>query len=86
MIDKLQAIADRPNRRVNTRLRSIFDEAFALIAPFFDPNNTWDGHAIEHLAFRAMRENYPKLSQNEVYVIVMAAKHLHGDEHSGHRR
>ncbi len=76
-----ETAANQPDRRSDTRLRDIFDEGFALLGPFFDPNNAWGGHTLDHLAFRVMREKYPDLSQGEVHIFVMAAKRLYADGH-----
>lgn len=73
---------NQPDRRANTRLRDIFDEGFALLGPFFDPDNTWGGQSLDHLAFRVMREKYPDLSQGEVHVFVTAAKRIYAAKHS----
>ena len=64
-------------RRVNLRLRQIFDDAVELVAPFFDSNNSWGGHSLEHFAFRVLREHYPDLSSGEVHVFVSAAKQVY---------
>jgi hypothetical protein len=65
-------------RRVNLRLREIFVEAYDVVAPFFDPANTWGGQPHEHLAFRALHERFPMLSAEEVQIIVTAAKRVFG--------
>jgi hypothetical protein len=64
-------------RRVDLRLRAIFDTALPLIAPFFDPKNSWGGHSLEHFAFRVLRENYPELSSDEIYIFVSAARRVY---------
>lgn len=66
-------------RRANPQLRAIFVEAYDVLAPFFDPANTWGGHTHEHLAYRALHEQFPGLSTHEVFVLVTAAKRVfHG--------
>lgn len=72
----------QPDRRANTRLRDIFDEGFALLAPFFDPNNSWGGTTLDHLAFRVIREKYPDLPQGDVHIFVVAAKRLYAGGHA----
>lgn len=71
---------DKPaiERRVNLRLREVFVEAYDVVEPFFDPDNTWGGHTHEHLAFRALHEHFPDLTPEEVLVIVTAAKRVFG--------
>jgi hypothetical protein len=64
-------------RRSNLRLRETFDAAFVLVEPFFDPQNSWGGHSLEHFAFRVVREHYPELSSEEVHIFVTAAKRIY---------
>jgi hypothetical protein len=65
------------NRRVDLRLRMIFEKALPLIEPFFDPKNTWGGQSLEHFAFRVLRENYPDLSSEEIFIFVSAAHRVY---------
>lgn len=69
----------RPDRRNDLRLRDMFDNAYVLIEPFFDPANSWGGQTLEFLAFRVMRENYPQVSREEVYAFISAAKRIYGE-------
>jgi hypothetical protein len=66
------------DRRVNLRIRGMFVEVYDILEPFFDPANSWGGQLHEHLAFRALHERFPKLSAEEVLVIVTAAKRVFG--------
>ena len=67
------------DRRKAVQLREIFAGAYELVAPFFDPANSWNGQSLEHLAFRVMRENYPKISSDEIYVFLSAAKRVYSE-------
>lgn len=69
----------RPERRRNPELREMFADAYALVEPFFDPANSWNGQTLEHLAFRTLRENYPKSSSDDIYVFLAAAKRFHAE-------
>ncbi len=60
-------------RRQNTRLRGLFENAYQSIAPFLDPKLTWGGVQLEYLAFRALRETLPGLSSTEVRQLVSAS-------------
>lgn len=77
----------RPDRRANTEMRERFDEAYAMIEPFFNKDAGWGGRSLEHLAFRVLRENYPALEADQVHVIVVAAhrvfirKNPHASDH-----
>lgn len=64
-------------KRRNLRLRSLFDTAFIMIEPFFDPAQGWGGHSLEHLAFRVVRENFPELTGEEVHSVVVAAHRVY---------
>ena len=74
-------ISDKTNpgedRRQALHLREIFAGAYELVAPFFDPANSWNGQSLELLAFRVMRENYPKISSDEIHVFLSAAKRVY---------
>ena len=70
--------APKVERRINLRLREIFVEAYDVVEPFFDPENTWGGQTHEHLAYRALHERFPDLSSEEVMIIVVAAKRVFG--------
>ncbi|MDQ5879657.1 MAG: hypothetical protein QG638_2393 [Pseudomonadota bacterium] len=71
------------NRRQNTKLRTLFDTAYAMIEPFFDPDQGWGGHSLEHLAFRVLRENFSELSGEEVHTIVVAAHRVYIERNPG---
>lgn len=73
----------RPDRRSNPGLRELFDTAYAMIEPFFDPGAGWGGRSLEHLAFRVLRENYPSLSAEEVHVIIVAAHRIYIQRNPG---
>jgi hypothetical protein len=71
-------LTDSPaERRKKLELREIFEGAYALIKPFFDPANNWNGQSLQHLAFRILREHYPDLSSDDLYVFLAAAKRVY---------
>lgn len=72
-----------PERRQNPRLRSAFDDAFAIIEPFFDPEQGWAGQSLEHLAYRIVRENFPGLDAEEVHALVVVAHRVYIERHPG---
>jgi len=61
------------------QLREVFDSAYPLVEPFFDSANSWGGQTLEHLAFRVMREHYPQVSGDEIYVFISAAKRVYSE-------
>ena len=76
-------------RRSNDKLRALFDTAYAMIEPFFDPDQGWGGHSLEHLAFRVLRDNFPDLTGEEVHTIIVVAHRVyieHNPGRSGHLR
>jgi hypothetical protein len=86
-MDGMTAGQVQPERRMNPQLRELFDSAYAMIEPFFDPAAGWGGRSLEHLAFRVLRENFPQLSAEEVHAIIVAAHRVYisrnpeGSEH-----
>jgi hypothetical protein len=64
-------------RRVHERLREIFPEAIELMRPFFDANDIWCGVPLGHFAQRTLRERFPDLTTDEIYVFVTAAKRVY---------
>lgn len=73
----------QPDRRRNPQLREMFEAAYAMVEPFFDPASGWGGHSLEHLAFRVLRENFPTLSAEEVHVIIAAAHRMYIEKNPG---
>ncbi|MCX7143915.1 MAG: hypothetical protein NT123_23310 [Proteobacteria bacterium] len=59
------------------RLAQIFGDVFLLVEPFFDPDNSWGGQPLEHLAFRALREQYPDLSGDEIIMLIAAVRRVY---------
>jgi hypothetical protein len=64
------------DRRANSQLRTIFVDAYEVLLPFFDPANNWGGQTHEHLAYRALHEQFPGLSTQEVFTLVAAARRV----------
>ena len=64
-------------RRKNLHLRDLVDKAYALIEPFLDPANAWNGQTLEHLAYRVVRENLPGIPPEDVQVVVSAATRIY---------
>jgi len=63
-------------RRANPQLRTIIIEAYEVLQPFFDPANSWGGQTHEHLAYRALHEQFPGLSTQDVFTLVSAARRV----------
>jgi hypothetical protein len=63
-------------RRANPQVRTIFVDAYEVLKPFFDPANNWGGQTHEHLAYRALHEQFPGLSNQDVFTLVSAARRV----------
>ncbi len=61
------------------RLKQIFEEAYDLMVPFFDPANAWAGHSHEHLAYMALHERFPDLTPDQLNILVSAMKTLNAN-------
>lgn len=68
-------------RRQNSRLRDVFENAYPMLEGFFDPDAGWGGHSLEHLAYRTLRENHPDLEVGEVHSLVVAAHRVYIQRH-----
>jgi len=66
-------------RRRSHRLRSVFDTAYSMVEPFFDPATGWVGPSLAHLTFRVVRENFTELTSEEVHSLVVAAHRTYID-------
>ncbi|MCU0841084.1 MAG: hypothetical protein MUC79_05085 [Thiobacillaceae bacterium] len=67
--------APRSERRVHHRVRVVFSEACALLAPLLleaDPSAQASGFAMAHM----VRNRFPELSDGEVHVLITAAARL----------
>lgn len=76
-------------RRQNPELRDLFETAYHLVEPFFDPEAGWAGRSLEHLAFRVLRDNFPELSGDQVHAVVVSAQRVYIQRYpakSGHLR
>lgn len=68
-------------RRQDLRLRACVDAAFAMLEPFFDPEQGWTGQSLEHLAYRIVRENFPALSSEAVHSVIVVAHRMYIERH-----
>ncbi|MGQ9723853.1 MAG: hypothetical protein ACUVVU_00555 [Tepidimonas sp.] len=63
-------------RRRDDTMRAIFEDAYALCAPFLDPRNGY-GIPLVHQAVVTLRERYPQLDMLQIYVLVQALQRVH---------
>jgi hypothetical protein len=66
----------RAERRTNIELRAIFPEAFEALRPFFEATTQWEGQSHEHLAYRTLKEHFPDLSSQDVFIVVTTTRRL----------
>lgn len=57
-------------------LAAILPESYDLLAPYFDPANTWAGQTHEHLAYMALHERFPDLLPDQLTLVVDAMRKL----------
>ena len=68
-------------RRRSHCLRSVFDTAYSMVEPFFDPTTGWVGPSLALLTFRVVRENFAELTGEEVHSLVVAAHRAYIDRY-----
>lgn len=64
-------------RRIHDFLRTIFEDACRITAPFFDPQQGWGGMSLTMYARQALREAYPDMSQQEIAILFSAVQRFH---------
>lgn len=69
-------------RRVQLELRSIFDHACQVTAPFYNSSDGW-GHSLRLYAHRALREAYPHLSAQDLSILLAVVERVHRSKLSG---
>jgi hypothetical protein len=65
-----------PERRTNTQLRSIFPAACEALRPFFDGTNQWEGQSHDHLAYQTLKEHFPELTSQDMFIVVVTTRRL----------
>lgn len=68
-----------PERRSTPDFRAQVDAAYALIAPFFDPAESWAGHSQDLLAYRTLRDRMPARDAHQAHLIVSVARRMYGE-------
>ncbi len=60
----------------------VFPPPYEAIRPFFDQRTQWGhGGGQTHLAYRTLKDHFPELSTQEVFLIVVTARRLFGSGH-----
>ncbi|MBI3480483.1 MAG: hypothetical protein HY016_09040 [Nitrosomonadales bacterium] len=62
-------LAGGVERRVNVRLRMIFEDACRITAPFFDPAQSWGGRPLAFYARQTLCDAYPDLCQQDMAIL-----------------
>ncbi|MDR1647854.1 MAG: hypothetical protein LBR88_07465 [Zoogloeaceae bacterium] len=63
-------------------MREIFDHAYTLIEPFF-AFFEWGGKHLKDLALQRLNETYPKLSQENLHILIIAAERVYRERNGG---
>lgn len=69
-------------RRRNFMLRTLFDEAYARVEPFYACRPP-RGLPVEWMVFRAARDAYPQLSTLELFQLAMSSSRVYRSRHDG---
>ena len=64
-------------RRTNSHLRIIFEEAVELTAPFFDSAQSWGDTPLIGFAQVTIRETYPNLTPQDVDILLSALQRVY---------
>jgi len=56
--------------------------AYEAIRPFFNPKTQWGHCGQEHLAYHTLKDNFPELSAQDVFLIVVTARRIFANGHS----
>jgi hypothetical protein len=63
-------------RRTNLPLRAVFSSACESLRPFFESANQWSGQSHDHLAYQTLKEHFPQLSSQDVFIVVTTTRQL----------
>lgn len=73
----MSAFSPADERRTQPELRSIFPAAFEALRPFFESANRWEGQSHDHLAYQTLKEHFPTLSAQDVFIVVTTTRRLY---------
>jgi hypothetical protein len=65
------------DRRTNIYLRSIFENACRITAPFFDCKQGWGEAHLTLFAHQALREAYPELTLQDIALLFSGVQSHH---------
>lgn len=73
----MSTVPSPEDRRVHLALRGQFESVFAVLEPYFVASGAWSaGASHEHLALRALQEEFPSLGAQDRFIALSAAKRL----------
>lgn len=70
-------------RRVHIHLRVIFESACHITMPFLDKKQGFDGMPMKVSALRALHNNFPDLSEQDIALLFSAVQNFHGVRSAG---
>lgn len=72
------------DRRRQSSLRDVFEEAYLLISPFLDTTNSWDHKPLTRFAQLALREKYPAMTPQDAVILLSALRRVFTERHNGY--
>lgn len=54
----------------------VYPPEYEALRPFFDRRTQWGDNGHEVLAYRTLKNHFPDLSPQEIFVIIITARHL----------
>ncbi|MDP1941844.1 MAG: hypothetical protein Q8K54_14510 [Gallionella sp.] len=66
------------DRRTHNHLRSCFETACLITAPFLDKHQGLSGMPLKLSALQALRDHYPKLTQQDIAILFSTVQNYHG--------
>ena len=72
----MSEISPGVDRRSIDQLRAVFPLACEALRPFFESANQWSGQSHDHLAYQTLKEHFPELSSQDVFIVVSTTRRL----------
>lgn len=74
--DSPKPASTNDDRRVNSYIREIFEEAYVLVLPLVDPKQGWAGQPMTRHAYPALHEAFPRLDMQDLAILVPALERV----------
>jgi hypothetical protein len=76
-VSTTQSVPDSGDRRKNRDL--VYPPRYEVLRPFFDRRTQWGGSTGGHqevLAYRTLKDHFPELSAQEIFLTIITARQL----------